>query len=496
MCIGPPIALVGEDALPDEYRISPRYTKPSVGDDRADLVPAWGERSRKLSIDSAPECISHRAMEDGPGRRTVRYAGAFAVLVTAGAVQLLFPQLPPFVVLYPAVAVCAVLGGVAAGVLGVLAALAFAVARTAATAWPPDAWALAALLAFALGGSILVAVVAAYQRASSYFRHERQRLKAALQAANAAVWEIDANGKLTWDENFYRLVGLEPHTTPPTTEAFLAMVNADDRSKMAAAREAIDAGLPPRPIDEYRLHRPDGTTVWLENHRSRGADGGRHYIGITQDITRRKQAEERIVVLLREAAHRAKNQFAVIQAIARETARGSDVGDAFYQAFVARIHALAKTHDLLVKGDWHRTTLHELLTAHWAPFGVEERCKVDGAPISVSAAAAQQLGLAFHELTTNAIKHGALADSGTVLVTWTIAEEQFHLKWVESGVGKKPEFASRGFGSRVLTTIVASALLGESNLSAAEQGLIWSLKAPLTSIEASGPKPDPTFTTG
>jgi hypothetical protein len=61
-------------------------------------------------------------------------------------------------------------------------------------AWPPHAWDVAALVAFALGGLILVAVVAAYQRASSHFRHERQRLEAALRAANAAVWEIDANG--------------------------------------------------------------------------------------------------------------------------------------------------------------------------------------------------------------------------------------------------------------------------------------------------------------
>ncbi|MBN9022541.1 MAG: PAS domain S-box protein [Rhizobiales bacterium] len=297
-------------------------------------------------------------MEDGwLGHRTVRYAGAFAVLVIAGAVHLLLPELPPFVVLYPAVAVCAMLGGAAVGVLGLFAALAFAVGRTAEAAWPPHAWDVAALVAFALGGLILVAVVAAYQRASSHYRHERQRLEAALRAANAAVWEIDANGKLTWDENFYRLVGLEPRSTPPTTEAFLAMVDAGDRSKMASAREAIDMGLPPRQVDEYRLHRPDGTTVWLENHRSRGADGGRHYIGITQDISRRKQAEERIAVLLREAAHRAKNQFAVIQAIARETARGSEAGDDFYQAFSARIQALAKTHDLLVKGDWQGSDL-------------------------------------------------------------------------------------------------------------------------------------------
>ena len=103
----------------------------------------------------------------------------------------------------------------------------------------------------------------------------------------------------------------------------------------------------------------------------------------------------------------------------------------------------------------------------------------------MTAAAAQQLGLAFHELTTNAIKHGALAESGVVFVKWTVSEGWLALEWVEHGMGKKPEFSSKGFGSRVLTTIVGSALLGESKLSAAEQGVTWSLKVPLTSIEAN-----------
>jgi PAS domain S-box-containing protein len=424
-------------------------------------------------------------------RRLGSPLGAFAVLAIAGLAQTLLPALPPFVILYPAVTICTFLGGTFVGAFCLIAAVGFTLARWihAAGGEAPGPWEIAALIAFAAGGSLSIAIVGAYQRTALRFRQERQRLKAALTAANAAVWEIDPEGRLSWDENFYRLVGLDPRTTPPTTEAFLAMVDAEDRQRMADARRAIDAGQTPSTIDEYRLHRPDGRTVWLENHRTRAGEAGLYYIGITQDVTRRKQAEERITVLLTEAAHRAKNQLAVIQAIARETSRNSNAGDAFYEAFVERIRALSKTHDLLVRGQWQGTDLRELLLAHWNAFGVEERCSAEGPAITIVPAAAQQLGMAFHELTTNAIKHGTLRGGGTVAVRWTVQAgpdgDRLDLVWRERGLPAAPRLGSNGFGMRVLQELVPYALLGETRFEAGDDGLTWTLRAPLASL--SGP---------
>lgn len=417
--------------------------------------------------------------------------GALAVLVIAGLAQLLLPTLPPFIILYPAVTICTFLGGTIVGTFCLIAAIGSTLVRWihAAGGHAPGLWEIAALLAFAAGGALSIAIVGAYQRTALRFRQERQRLKAALTAANAAVWEIDPQGRLSWDENFYRLVGLDARTTPPTTEAFLAMVDVEDRVRMADARRAIDAGQTPNPIDEYRLHRPDGRTIWLENHRTRAGEAGLYYIGITQDVTRRKKAEERITVLLTEAAHRAKNQLAVIQAIARETSRSSSAGDAFYEAFVERIRALSKTYDLLVRGQWQGTDLRELLVAHWNAFGVEERCSAEGPAITIVPAAAQQLGMAFHELTTNAIKHGALQRAGTVAVRWTVhagsEDEHLELVWREQGLPTTPQLGSNGFGMRVLEELVPHALLGETQLEAGDEGLTWTLRAPLASFSGA-----------
>jgi two-component sensor histidine kinase len=294
---------------------------------------------------------------------------------------------------------------------------------------------------------------------------------------------------LFWDENFYNLVGLDPQTTPPTTENFLAMVDPRDRERMAAARRAIDAGGDFSPFDEYRLIRPGGETVWLENHRTRFDDVGRYVIGITQDVTRRKLAEERVNLLLREASHRAKNQFAVIRSIARETMRSTDA-DGFDDAFSQRLAALARSHDLLVKGDWQRVELRDLVSAHLAPFGAEARAALTGPPLGTTANAAQYLGMAFHELTTNAVKYGALAAAGgRIEVTWTVVEDasgnKVVVEWRELGGPPVAAFKPTGFGSSVVLRLVPRALFGEAEMTVESDGLRWRLT---TSYEAVADK--------
>jgi PAS domain S-box-containing protein len=296
-----------------------------------------------------------------------------------------------------------------------------------------------------------------------------------LRAANAAVWEINPAGELFWDENFYALVGLDPQTTPPTTENFLAMVDPRDRERMAAARRAIDSGADFRPFDEYRLIRPDGETVWLENHRTRFYDRGRYVIGITQDVTRRKLAEERVNLLLREASHRAKNQFAVIQAIARETMRLTNP-DRFEDAFSQRLVGLARSHDLLIKGAWEEVDLGDLITAHLAPFGAEARATLRGPQVGIAPAAVQYLGMAFHELSTNSAKYGSLSvPSGTVEVTWITGEDKFVIEWRELGGPPIAEIKATGFGTSVLSRLVPRALFGEAEFAPERGGLRWRL---------------------
>jgi len=422
-----------------------------------------------------------------------------AVITTAGVLtiaiglQLLLPALPPFIVLFPAVWLAAFIGGTITGVVALLVALAFAALRfTALGDGALDRWELLGLVAFVSGAGVAIAIVHLYQAAVRRLNRERVRLRAVLRAANAATWEIDPKGELSWDENFYALVGLDPQVTPPSTENFLAMVHPEDRDRMAAARRTIDMGGEPAPFDEYRLIRPGGEMVWLENHRTRIKDAaGRYVIGITQDVTRRKLAEEKVRLLLREASHRAKNQFAVIQSIARETMRSS-APEEFDEAFSHRIAALARSHDLLVKGNRGVVDFRELVTAHLAPFGAEGRAGLTGPDLGVGPNAAQYLGMAFHELTTNAAKYGALsAVAGRIDITWSIEAgpdgNAMVVSWQERGGPPVTIPKSSGFGSIVLLRLAPRALLGEADMSAEPDGLRWRLTAPYDALSSEAP---------
>ena len=425
------------------------------------------------------------------GRTSLARAGLSALFVAAAiAFHLLLPALPQFVLLLPAILLAAFIGGTWIGGAALLAATLFAVLNRLMQAGALTAWDMAALACFLGAGILSIGVVDLHHKAVNRLNRERHRLRAALDAAGAALWELSPDGHLFWDENFYRLVGLDPATTPPATPTFLAMIHPEDRERMAEARRLMDERGEPRRTDEYRLTRPDGQTIWLENHRTRMPDDDGHFIGITQDITRRKLAELRVQALLREADHRAKNQFTVIMAVARETSRTTGTASEFEEAFAARLQALARSHELMLGGDWQGTTLRELILAHLMPFGADTRCELLGPDIVVSASAAQYLGMAFHELATNAAKHGALASAaGSVRITWEIRENppgpEITLTWMENG-GPQPQSAEpAGFGTKVLLQLVPATFSGRANRELTQEGLRWTMVAPLAAVAGS-----------
>jgi two-component sensor histidine kinase len=243
------------------------------------------------------------------------------------------------------------------------------------------------------------------------------------------------------------------------------------------------------PRDEYRFRRPDGRVVWLENHRVAVDQDGRHFIGITQDITRRKKAEKHIKLLMRELAHRVKNQYAVILALIRETKKQARSSEEFETLIQSRIVALSRSHDLIVHGEGDSADLHTLLVAHLDSFGVRDRLETDGPRVPVSSGAAQYLGMAFHELATNAAKHGAFSvPEGRVRVTWSLsggAGERFlNLRWEETGGPKVDGTPSTGFGTRVLEELTPKALAGKAAVIHRPAGLAWELTAPESALES------------
>lgn len=427
------------------------------------------------------------------------YAAAAAFVLLAAGLKLVMPGMQPFLTLYPAVLLAAFVGGRKAGFAAFVACTGLAI-YFLATSGPGDStgpWAVAAVVGFMIVTGLILFVVdlldksiRRLERERRSLQHERRRLELAFKAADMASWEIRPDGQLIWDDNFYRLVGLDPAKDAPAAERFLSMVHPEDKTRMQDARSRMKQGEQPPPRDEYRFYRPDGRMIWLENHRVSVDREGKHFIGITQDVTRRKKAEKRITMLMRELAHRVKNQYAVILAMIRETNSQARSPEEFETLIRARITALSRSQDLLVHGDWERADLHGLIIAHLDSFGVRDRLATEGPEVLLSPTAAQYLGMAFHELATNAAKHGAFSvPEGRVSVTWSLAGEtdqrMLTLRWEETGgPAMKPE-KSEGFGTKVLEQLTPAAVRGEAKVEHKDSGLTWELKAPQSGLDGT-----------
>ena len=181
-------------------------------------------------------------------------------------------------------------------------------------------------------------------------------------------------------------------------------------------------------------------------------------MGTVLDVTERKQAEERQILLMAELDHRVKNILANVSAIARLSSASAGSVDSFVKALDGRIQAMSRAHGLLRRGGWTGANLAELVAASLSPFRSrsEHNIVVEGAPLRLVPKIAQSLALVLHELATNAVKHGALSQpGGKVMVSWSrVADSdppQLRFVWSERGGPPVQEPERRGFGLTVLS---------------------------------------------
>ena len=408
------------------------------------------------------------------------------LVIAAVCVKLLIPSFPTLTILFPAVLVSAWVGG-AKWAIPTLVACALVGNYFLGKPLPVQTttWQWTNIVIFLAVGGLIIFVVDLLGKAVDRYQHERRRLDLALNAAKAALWESHPKRPLYWNKNFYDLVGLAYSGNAPPAEQFFELVHPDDREKMREARRLMDSGGEPRPWDEFRLIRPDGKMLWLENHRTSDPTQPNFYIGIIHDITERKRAEQKVDLILNELSHRIKNQYAVIIKIARDTYKQSSTAQEFNEAFLSRMQGLARSNELLIKGGGQEVDLKALLLSQVETFGDSSRFQVYGPKLTVSANAAQYLAMAFHELSTNALKHGAFSqEAGTVEVTWAVSPGvpgMFELVWKERCVIKsKPNPKSKsGFGMMVLEKLMPAAVEGKAEFVVELDGIRWTLTAPL-----------------
>ncbi len=210
------------------------------------------------------------------------------------------------------------------------------------------------------------------------------------------------------------------------------------------------------------------------------------------DISQREEARAHAQSLLGEINHRTKNMLTLIQIMARQTARSGIEG--FMERFETRIRALADAQDLLVKQATDTVDLGDLALSQMAHFQdlVGSRIHLSGPRVTVGPHAAQAIGMALHELATNAGKYGALStEAGEITIDWTVEEgsrpdRDFQLRWVEKGGPTVVRPERRGFGSTVIKQMTQSNIGGEVILDYAPEGLRWQLDCPLSALTARG----------
>ncbi|MBB5222696.1 PAS domain S-box-containing protein [Amaricoccus macauensis] len=213
-------------------------------------------------------------------------------------------------------------------------------------------------------------------------------------------------------------------------------------------------------------------------------------VGTTLDLTERRRDEKRIRLMLRELTHRSKNLLAVIQAMARKTASLSGDLESFVSDFSLRLRAIAAAHDLLVSQSWHGADLRELLRASLAATIDPESPQVslDGEPMLLTPDAAQNLGLAFHELATNASKYGALSvPAGQLAVAWERIPGEVRLRWTETGGPAVIPPERHGFGRVLLERLVGVTLNGSVKLDFRPEGLVCEIRFPESGVAVSPP---------
>ncbi len=239
--------------------------------------------------------------------------------------------------------------------------------------------------------------------------------------------------------------------------------------------------------DTFPLRGADGKYRWFLSRAKPIRDAaGRpvRWFGTNTDITDRLEAEERQALLTREIDHRAKNALAVAQAVVRLSK--ADDAQSLKQVIEARVSSLARAHRLLADSRWEGADLRQLLREELAAFGGEDpgRVTLNGPHILLRAATAQSIALVFHELSTNAVKHGALsAPGGKLEVTWDDpGGGDLRMTWLEdSPLGiKAPERS--GFGTTLLEQIVQRQFGGSMDNDWTPRGLHCRFTIPATAV--------------
>lgn len=315
--------------------------------------------------------------------------------------------------------------------------------------------------------------------------HElREGVAAGINLADVTLFAQDRNLTYEWIENpppgYHDVIGRSDSEILP---AELAAI-------VSPAKCDVMGGGAPRTI-EVQIPVEDEPR-WYELRIAPRRNGEGEIDGVicaALDISNRKQSEAHLRVLLLELAHRSKNLLAVIQGIANQTAHSSSTVDEFTRRFSGRLMSLSRAHDILSDQNWRGAGIRELIRTQVLLFAgkAADRISFEGDAVYLRPSAAQHVGLALYELTSNALRYGALStERGHVVISWSKVHgrdgERFQLTWSEKEGPKVSRPETRHFGRVLLEEVVPFSVQGDAALDFTPGGIAYRLSMPASEL--------------
>ena len=310
-----------------------------------------------------------------------------------------------------------------------------------------------------------------------------QQLRLATDAGEIGLWDVDpVEGKLYWPPRVKAMFGISADA-PVSMADFYAGLHPEDKDRVVAA---YNAACDPQQrasydVDYRTVGKEDGLVRWVAARGRAIFDvSGKciRVLGTAIDVTTRKQAEERQLLLAREVDHRARNALAVVQAIMRLTRAATPAS--YVAAVEGRIRALSQAHTLLSQSRWEGADIARLVDEELAPYRTGGgRISISGTSVLLPPDRAQTLALALHELATNSAKYGALsAPEGRLEVDWQSDGGGVKLHWRESGGPPVRVPTDQGFGTKIINATIKHQMGGDVVLDWRAQGLHCTLSIP------------------
>jgi PAS domain S-box-containing protein len=332
-----------------------------------------------------------------------------------------------------------------------------------------------------------------------------ERARLALEAGHMGTWWYDPNkGVGGWSTQATAMLGFPHASEVMDHQHWLDILHPEDLDRVV--RKWHDSVKNQGDYqDEYRIRLPNGDLRWINSRGRVFFDIQKrpvYFIGIFQDITEQKHAEEQQRFFLDELNHRVKNTLTTVQSIASQTLRTTETSAQFKEAFEGRLLALSKTHNLLTRKSWREAELRDVAEQELAPYRKQgdERVVLNGPNVRLPARYAINLGLVLHELVTNAAKYGALStNAGHLDMNWTVVQnedrpDQLRIHWTESGGPPVAPPKRQGFGSRLIRRSIEGELGGYMVLNFAEGGVSYDISVPLAhASKVSDSKVDSPF---